>query len=71
MKTLLLGVVDVLCNYDATAFLELFKDANGIFFVFLHLLLLCSTALLLFDLCRFLIEFPIKGSLVASNFCKD
>ncbi len=70
VQTLLLRVY-IRCDHNTSTFLELLKNANGVFLVLLHLLLLSSAALLLLDLISFLIKFTIEWCLLTDHILEN
>lgn len=64
VQALLLRIVNILGDDNAPALLKLFEDANGVFLVLLHLLLLQSVPLLFLDLAGFLVKFAVERRLL-------
>jgi hypothetical protein len=64
VQALLLRVVNILSDDNATALLKLLEDANGVFLVLLHLLLLQSVPLLFLDFAGFLVKFAVERCLL-------
>jgi hypothetical protein len=70
VQALLFGIVHVLSDDYAAAFLKLLEDAYGVFLVLLHLLLLQSVPLLFLDLVGLLVKFAVEWRLLTLSVRK-